>query len=398
MRLARLARPLIRLFSLLAAIVAALDLFENDFLLRFFPSCNPVLVLLSIVATRARVGVGFWFLPPIFFLLLAYWRGPVFCRYLCPLGTLQAIIATLRKTRDTVLTQCWGSWLLWIGLFGALAGVPLWSAIGPLDLFGRLIVAISLGLEGRADAALLALGLVTIGIVGLSFFQPLLWCSRICPVGYVFRKLYRLRLERKIDFDPIRRELLVGAMVGLGIGSLLRRGSDKAPPLLPPGATTPTEFAALCTRCYACVQVCPTGVIRVRWDSSRSLMQWFQPELDTRLAYCDEFCTRCSQVCSSGALQPLDPLMKHRRQIGVAQISRHACLAWAEGESCMACHEYCPYHAIRVHPSEKGIPCPVIDPERCRGCGCCEVACPAIRDGKAIRILGVPRQRDLANI
>jgi len=153
----------------------------------------------------------------------------------------------------------------------------------------------------------------------------------------------------------------------------------------------------VCTRCYACVNVCPTGVLRVGWPrSGRALLGWFQPELDAEAGACEEFCQACTRVCPTGAIRSLSEAEKRGRQIGVAQVRREACLAWTDGETCMVCQEFCPYHAIETDASAEGIPRPVVNPEQCRGCGYCQKECPSVRLGKAIHVHGLSEQRVLA--
>jgi len=165
--------------------------------------------------------------------------------------------------------------------------------------------------------------------------------------------------------------------------------------VLPPGAGEQAAFSAVCSRCYACVGACPTGVIRVGWPADRAPGQFFQPELDAERGFCEEFCSRCTQVCPTGALEPLSVDEKRARQIGTAVVVRSACLAWADGEYCMVCQEYCPYDAIESSEDARGIPRPLVDEELCRGCGLCQHECPAVREGKAIFVHGVERQRQL---
>ena len=86
----------------------------------------------------------------------------------------------------------------------------------------------------------------------------------------------------------------------------------------------------------------------------------------------------------TGAIRSLSHDEKWRTQIGIAEVEKEKCLAWADKEYCMVCDEYCPYNAIESEVIGDDIHCPVIDKKLCRGCGACESACPAFRAGKAI--------------
>ena len=93
-------------------------------------------------------------------------------------------------------------------------------------------------------------------------------------------------------------------------------------------------------------------------------------------AYCYQHCQACTRVCPSGALRPLQPAVKLQTAIGTARIDKKNCIAWAKGEYCMVCHEFCPYQAIKETEQNK-VNCPVVLTDKCRGCGACESQCPA---------------------
>jgi ferredoxin len=53
---------------------------------------------------------------------------------------------------------------------------------------------------------------------------------------------------------------------------------------------------------------------------------------------------------------------------------------------CDACARSCPFDAVRIHwDEEQYMAYPVVDRQKCNGCGACEVACPT-REVKAIRV------------
>ena len=57
----------------------------------------------------------------------------------------------------------------------------------------------------------------------------------------------------------------------------------------------------------------------------------------------------------------------------------------------MQCAAACPYGAVEEMESG-GVPCPVVRPDRCRGCGACQTVCPAEPDS-AIVVLGMPQKQ-----
>ena len=157
--------------------------------------------------------------------------------------------------------------------------------------------------------------------------------------------------------------------------------------ILPPGALTAKHFADHCTACQLCVAACPNGVLR----PSGSLDRFMQPELSYERGYCRPECTRCSQVCPAGAIKPIDRETKASTQVGHAVWVRDNCVVLTDGVSCGNCERHCPTGAIQMVPSDASNPrshrIPVVDAERCIGCGACENLCPA-RPYSAIYVEG----------
>jgi ferredoxin len=367
-----------------------------EWTLRIIPGLSPLGVASGSLTIRGWYTALFWALPPLFFLVMAVWKGRFFCRWVCPTGTLHALPAQVSRRKRLLRTRINGV-LFWAVMGGGALGLPFFIFLDPLSSFNRLS---PIAQEAYTAAAVIP-GIILPAFMLLSFFQPLIWCTHICPLGYFFDLVY-VRSARPAYRDAAtRRQLAVGLLVGVPLALLARRlsfpvslrASAVPPPILPPGAADAATFAGACSRCYACVNVCPTQVIRVPMPGARTLGRFFHPELDHEKSYCEEYCNKCSQVCPAGAIRPLSMEQKRHRQIGVAQVRREACLAWADGEYCMVCQEFCPYHAIETDLDvANDIPRPVVRPEICRGCGFCQNQCPAVRLGTAIIVHGVEEQ------
>ena len=185
-----------------------------------------------------------------------------------------------------------------------------------------------------------------------------------------------------------RRNFL--AVVAGGIAAVVaRRLFGKSTPIRPPGAVDEGKFPALCARCGNCVRVCPQKVIHP--DLGRTgLAGCLTPVVVIEPGYCSEICNACNEVCPSGAIKRIPLSEKQRVAIGTAEVRRSRCLAWAAGQYCMVCGQYCPYRAVESIDRD-GVPCPEVDAGICRGCGLCQTECPA--SPKAIIVRGREQKR-----
>lgn len=162
--------------------------------------------------------------------------------------------------------------------------------------------------------------------------------------------------------------------------------------IVPPGAASIRNLESHCTACQLCVSACPNGVLRPSTDLS-SLMQ---PESSYERGYCRPECTRCSEVCPTGAIRPISREEKSSVQIGHAVWVKDNCVVLTDGVKCGNCARHCPAGAITMVPSDpdtKGSPkIPVVNTEKCIGCGACENLCPA-RPFSAIYVEGHENHR-----
>lgn len=384
---------IIRLFKSSEGFIPEIEIIPSWYA-RVIPSLSPFMTLNSFFAGRTWHAGLFWGIPPLLILLLAYFQGRFFCRWICPTGTIYAIPSKI-NFRKPLLKAGLGGYIFWITIFSSLAGLPLFLFLDPLSKASRL----GLFLNDTYIIASTVPGLIIPSFLVLGMFQPMVWCTHICPLGYLFELLHRKKPAKR-KFSLERRRILAGLFAGIPSAILIKgipfvKKTNKPLPILAPGALEPEKFASLCSLCYACVNVCPTSILRPNFPNSLEVDKWFQPEMNPMHGVCEEFCNRCTQVCPTGAIRKLTEEQKRNRQIGIARVRRSACLAWADKEHCMVCDEYCPYKAIKTDFAEDGLPRPVVEPETCRGCGACQNACPATKDGVAIVIHGIRRQRDL---
>lgn len=173
-----------------------------------------------------------------------------------------------------------------------------------------------------------------------------------------------------------------------GLAVLLdKKVPHRATPIVPPGAQGLWHMARHCTGCQLCVSACPNDVLRPSTDL-RTLMQ---PESSYERGYCRPECTKCSEVCPAGAIHRIDAAEKSAIRIGHAVWVKENCIPLTDGVSCGNCARHCPTGAIQMVSSDEANPdapkIPVVNEERCIGCGACENLCPA-RPFSAIYVEG----------
>lgn len=166
-----------------------------------------------------------------------------------------------------------------------------------------------------------------------------------------------------------------------------KKRPDRKTKIVPPGARSIKNLESHCTACQLCVAACPNGVLR----PSTNLGSLMQPESSYERGYCRPECVRCSEVCPAGAIRPITVADKSSVQIGHAVWVRDNCIPLTDGVECGNCARHCPVGAITMVPSdtedENSLKIPVVNTERCIGCGACENLCPS-RPFSAIYVEG----------
>ena len=188
-----------------------------------------------------------------------------------------------------------------------------------------------------------------------------------------------------------RRDFLTTTAVALGTIALeaqakkvdggLAEIEDKQVPerktkVVPPGALSIKNLEDHCTGCQLCVSKCPNDVLRPSTD----LMHLMQPEMSFERGYCRPECTACGDVCPTGAIRPITKEEKTAIKIGHAVLVRKNCVAVTTDDGCGLCATKCPAGAVMMTTVEyegQSVYAPVVDEEKCIGCGTCEHLCPA---------------------
>ncbi|MCL1847379.1 MAG: 4Fe-4S dicluster domain-containing protein [Coriobacteriia bacterium] len=170
---------------------------------------------------------------------------------------------------------------------------------------------------------------------------------------------------------------LAALSVGIAAGyQFFSTGTTRKALLRPPGALDEPEFLSHCLRCGKCGLACPYRVIKYDDSLSQGTPYLIAREGPCRL--CDDF--PCIAACPSAALAPVAD--KRAVKMGIAVIDRDLCIA-LQGMRCEVCYRVCPLideaisieYSLRKGDSHHAIFEPVINAEKCVGCGICEERC-----------------------
>ena len=186
-----------------------------------------------------------------------------------------------------------------------------------------------------------------------------------------------------------------------GFATILdKKAPQRQTPVCPPGSVSLKHLQQRCTGCQLCVSECPNGVLRPSGD----LMNMMAPTMSFERGHCRPECTRCSDVCPAGAIIRFEgdkeqrQALKASTKVGTAHWIKENCIVLNDDVNCGLCARRCPAGAIQMVPSdpndEKSRKVPVINEERCIGCGACEHLCPS-RPFSAIYVEGIEEQREV---
>lgn len=191
------------------------------------------------------------------------------------------------------------------------------------------------------------------------------------------------------EFDKERREFLKQSVLSVGKTVYEYYEQQKETPatpapqepqvkvrvdwLRPPGAVEEELFLDRCTKCGDCLPACPYESIKK--DLATGYPVIFANESPCHL--CDDF--PCIAACETEALLPVGDRTEVR--MGVAVVSRADCTA---DQGCRFCLAKCPVEALSVDFID---PYPVVDQDKCVGCGICEQVCSGVNDRIAIKVI-----------
>ena len=225
-------------------------------------------------------------------------------------------------------------------------------------------------------------------------------CTDQCKFDALHYKLLKAEAV-PAEPDQGRRSFLVGAALATGAAAMAqaemkvdgglaviteKQAPKRETPITPPGSVSARHMQQYCVACQLCISACPNHVLRPSTD----LMRFMQPTLSYEVGYCRPECTRCSQVCPTGAIKPITKEQKTAIHMGHAVWVKANCVVLTDGVSCGNCARHCPTGAIQmVEYDHNGqtVKIPAVNENRCIGCGACENLCPS-RPFSAIYVEG----------
>ncbi len=297
--------------------------------------------------------------------VLVFFKGRIFCNTICPTGTLLAALASRSGRRLNIQSdkcvQC--------GKCEALCNANCINVA-----------------EKRIDF--------------INCFMCL-DCVANCPTGAI--KLMRRRKndlkDADVPQDKERRNMLLAAgLAGFGAyaaGKVIKNASTVPEgAIAPPGAGSVEAFLSHCTGCGLCISNCRGGCLQPAtteygWKGFMLPTMKFSGKNPGK---CEYECSRCSNICPTGALRPLPKKIKQRTRIGMAHFFPDLCVAYKNGKDCGACGEHCPTGALKmVAGPNNAATIPDVITDLCIGCGNCEFACP-VKPLGAIRVKGAKVQ------
>ena len=282
---------------------------ELGYPVRLFLDFDPLISISTMLAAHALPVA---FLLSLITVVATVLFGRVFCGWVCPLGTLNNMVGSLRKRKPESMPVKWYRWKYFILVFLLVSSVFTLQFVGVMDPLSLLIRSFSVSVYPLFNYAVRAyfdvvyavnplgialltepvydvlkstvlsfgqsfyvqgvfIGLLFLVILGLSLLEKRFWCKHLCPLGAL-------------------------------LGVLSRR------------AVLSRSVSEGCTSCGACASVCQGNAqpdSKEHWRISECLMCW----------NCDDICPENAVRFGFGKPRPASPLDLGRRRVIAAAVA-----------------------------------------------------------------------------
>ncbi len=222
-------------------------------------------------------------------------------------------------------------------------------------------------------------------------------CIPVCEESSIaYKNSWRIKSEIRTETDTHKRNFIKAGLLFLGINPLLAKAEDDHDegghgkkrfstrgPISPPGSVSIEHLKKNCIGCQLCISVCPSDVLQPAF-LEYGFTGMMLPRLDNKIGFCNFECTKCGEVCPTGAILALTKSEKKLTQIGTVQFTQRLCIVESEGTACGSCSEHCPTQAVYMVPYKDDLTIPEVNTDICIGCGACEHACPVTDPHAAI--------------
>lgn len=257
---------------------------------KLFLDFDPLILITTLLSAHA-VAAGF--LLSIIVIAVTFIFGRVFCGWICPLGTLNNMVGSLRRSKPRISPR-WNTakYLLLVFLIvSSLFGMQLAGVFDPLSLLIRsfslavypaLSSATNAGLDllygapnqsvnafGEAVAAAVKklylpfqqpfyeqgwfIGILFLGVLGLNLLEQRFWCRYLCPLGALLGIFSRWSFLKRSVSEGCNE---CGACTRVCVGNATPHEKDN---------WKPTE----CLYCRNCDDVCPKNAVSFGFGSKQ---------------------------------------------------------------------------------------------------------------------------------
>jgi ferredoxin-type protein NapF len=335
---------------------------------------SPYLFLITVLSSKSFALLNLLGLSA---LIIITFKRRLICQYICPLGVVcdQVSKIPVRKRKLNIYKN-FNKTLALFSLSFAVFGLPVFVILDPFYIFQTSAEPFRTGFTAASAVKLLPLA----SIIAINLLFPNSWCSNLCPLGGLQELSDDLKknISRKREGSSKKgRRLFISSLAGLSLGILtspIKNKVNEDSKIKPPSALSDSDYYLSCLRCGSCISACPSNILYQQQQVN--LLAFLAPAVDFSESYCLPECTRCGDVCPSGAISKFTLQEKKSLIMASMSVDYEKCLLYNQKE-CSQCKQYCEYGAVSYQKQAPLMtPIPVIDKEKCVGCAACKIVCP----------------------